>query len=741
MKEKQNINDPLVAEYLKSSIPISRFAKMSFIISVRTKTNNDGSSLWRCANRNICSASLKLNSEKVVLKISDHVCKANYAKNKTSIIVDKCKEAACQTFGSVPKIIENVVLNEDMNEMKEDNEDETDEEINFAALFKSKKDSIYRTRNKFLEISKSNCCSVSEVQVPNIIAHNFLVCNDGSDDKKILIFSSPLAQKTLKKLKDNDLYGDGTFKSVPLFYQLYTIHINLNTGNNDTVNIVPAIFCLLPDKTLETYIRVFQLIKNHFHIEFTKFKTDYEVAQIQALKFVFPGIVITGCYYHFSRAIWKNAEKLDILNTTEGRKITNLCANLPLVPKNYIPEVWQNIKQLQPDQRSEAMIKFEKYIEKQWMGKLHEIISCASETHRTNNSLEGRYTPGAYASRARHHARRDDAKREIGILLLGTQRLKGCIVWDCMRGFTLLALRRRALPLTVNLTATLTVTLAVNLTATLTVTLAVTLINKGALTVTLTKLLSNSENREYQKRKKLELCMQLRSPRNRPLALRSQYASVDARGVLVHLYNFHLSIHTLLYPSPSLAICQQKCPAMLNILFLEAIGHMYISCTYLSWAIFGTPDGLHQFSWAFGGAPGGPHKVLQTFDLCLPAGAFHDAKQFLLWCHKCISHCLAGLVVVLLVVHIRGLNSIEGHLTGLCQSISINPTFKDYRSLHSGRNTKQHYDAATKFAFLCASTWEKKWIALVISYSQRQATWLRLYRTLSSSWSPKIPDD
>ncbi|KAG7295079.1 hypothetical protein JYU34_022548 [Plutella xylostella] len=28
-------------------------------------------------------------------------------------------------------------------------------------------------------------------------------------------------------------------------------------------------------------------------------------------------------------------------------------------------------------------------IESQWMGKMHNIISCASETHRTNNSLEG----------------------------------------------------------------------------------------------------------------------------------------------------------------------------------------------------------------------------------------------------------------------------------------------------------------------------------------------------------------
>lgn len=356
----------------------------------KNKCNNDGSTLWRCSNRKKCSASLKLSKDNVVDAIKEHSCSPNKATNKIAVITDKAKKEVCQNFGPIPKILEKVVLSERNSRSNEDakSNSSTDEEVNEASLYKTKKDSLYRARKAFLEIKTGSVNAV-----PNIIAENFLVCDDdGEVDSKILIFSTKTAQRTLKSFEgtDAEFYGDGTFKCVPSgFYQLYSIHLNINTGNNDTVNIVPIIFCLLPDKSQQTYIRLFHLIKTHLEINFRRFKCDYEIAQVQALQAVFSEIVISGCYYHYSKAVWKKAAKLGVLATRAGSKKTEICANLPLLPTLHISEVWQEIRLLGYENDTETAEKFNDYMDKQWLGKLHDMISCASEIHRTNNSLEG----------------------------------------------------------------------------------------------------------------------------------------------------------------------------------------------------------------------------------------------------------------------------------------------------------------------------------------------------------------
>jgi hypothetical protein len=83
----------------------------------------------------------------------------------------------------------------------------------------------------------------------------FLQFDSGSDDnKRILIFGSDTALTDLTYAKN--WAGDGTFKSSPtIFYQLYIIHVQHNEIS------VPRLFCLLPDKTEETYTRLFEAIK------------------------------------------------------------------------------------------------------------------------------------------------------------------------------------------------------------------------------------------------------------------------------------------------------------------------------------------------------------------------------------------------------------------------------------------------------------------------------------------------
>ncbi|XP_018905098.2 uncharacterized protein [Bemisia tabaci] len=81
----------------------------------------------------------------------------------------------------------------------------------------------------------------------------FLLFDSGSEKKRILIFST---EENLNHLCSADhWFCDGTFSSAPhLFEQLYTIHVERKSY------VLPVVFVLLPDKTEETYTRMFEAL-------------------------------------------------------------------------------------------------------------------------------------------------------------------------------------------------------------------------------------------------------------------------------------------------------------------------------------------------------------------------------------------------------------------------------------------------------------------------------------------------
>ena len=76
----------------------------------------------------------------------------------------------------------------------------------------------------------------------------FLRYNQDSPGGRILIFASDEGLKTLKE--STKWHGDGTFAtSTKWFYQVYPIFASVEGSKH----LVPCMFCLLPDKTEETY--------------------------------------------------------------------------------------------------------------------------------------------------------------------------------------------------------------------------------------------------------------------------------------------------------------------------------------------------------------------------------------------------------------------------------------------------------------------------------------------------------
>ena len=72
--------------------------------------------------------------------------------------------------------------------------------------------------------------------------------------KRILFFSS---NEHLKMLcRGSQLLGDGTFKTTPgLWYQTFIVSVQV-----DKETFIPCSFFLLPDKTKESYLMMFQML-------------------------------------------------------------------------------------------------------------------------------------------------------------------------------------------------------------------------------------------------------------------------------------------------------------------------------------------------------------------------------------------------------------------------------------------------------------------------------------------------
>ena len=92
-------------------------------------------------------------------------------------------------------------------------------------------------------------------------------------------------------IKNELFFMDATFKIVPKqFHQLLIIQ-SMYKGKK-----YPLIYCLMKDKSEDSYIKVFKTLKN-FNVNFEKkhFVIDFEYTMYIALKKEFHNIEIFGC--------------------------------------------------------------------------------------------------------------------------------------------------------------------------------------------------------------------------------------------------------------------------------------------------------------------------------------------------------------------------------------------------------------------------------------------------------------
>ena len=98
---------------------------------------------------------------------------------------------------------------------------------------------------------------------------------------------------------------DGTFKTAPnLFAQVY---------------LLPSLFVLLPNKTQETYTRMWEIQLLCPSAQPSQMIMDYEKAVINSFLHFWPSTMVKCCFFHLTQNIWRKiqAEGLQAYNQDE----------------------------------------------------------------------------------------------------------------------------------------------------------------------------------------------------------------------------------------------------------------------------------------------------------------------------------------------------------------------------------------------------------------------------------------
>ena len=223
--------------------------------------------------------------------------------------------------------------------------------------------------------------------------------------------------------------ADGTFKLVPiLFFQLYTIHFQYASGINPA-----AVYCLLTNKTRETYDRVMVELKRLIPSAAPSvILTDFETAAMSSFAQSYPAARITGCYFHLCQAVLRKVNELGMKADYEAnddmRVMVRCLPALSHVPVDSVEEAF--------DLLADAMPQHE---------RMNELVSYFEHTYIRGRRQRGRvanYGPPLFdiASWNQHAAIGEGIARTTNTVEgwhHGLQALFMCshpCLWTCLDG-------------------------------------------------------------------------------------------------------------------------------------------------------------------------------------------------------------------------------------------------------------------------------------------------------------------
>ncbi|CAG9836467.1 unnamed protein product [Diabrotica balteata] len=127
---------------------------------------------------------------------------------------------------------------------------------------------------KLLKSKEETIAAVNIMNIKTLKDENFIFAIELSS--KIIIFSCNTNMRFL--CGSETIYMDGTFSyCAQYFKQFVTIHVFING------HYIPLCYCLLPDKSEQTYIKLFNVLKRKCKVIGLKFNpkiifSDFEIA-------------------------------------------------------------------------------------------------------------------------------------------------------------------------------------------------------------------------------------------------------------------------------------------------------------------------------------------------------------------------------------------------------------------------------------------------------------------------------
>ncbi|KAF9417931.1 hypothetical protein HW555_005076, partial [Spodoptera exigua] len=344
-----------------------------------TSQRGNGSCIWRCSKRTVCKARLIIDSNNCIKRDDKHDCEPDFVSNELELNFDKCMEKVKSDCTiPIPNAFRHTV-----STLK----DKGIDLIKNIPTYKNIKNKFYRKRNKSLGVRKVCFKSIKNVTVPEIFA-NFLLA-DYQTNNRILIFASENC-KTILANPNLTILCDGTFKfCLKPFQQLYTLHFDLGSSKTHN-NIIPVIYALLANKTRATNKILFRLIKSQIPQFNPKIiLLDFEKAAMLAVKDIFPETSVRGCFFHFSRSLWRKADEIGITKSVLSRKHIKRCVVLAHLPKEAVENGWLYIMSQCPNDKN--IVKFNDYFVRTWLNETSIFAdkwSCNFSQHRTTNMVE-----------------------------------------------------------------------------------------------------------------------------------------------------------------------------------------------------------------------------------------------------------------------------------------------------------------------------------------------------------------
>lgn len=176
----------------------------------------------------------------------------------------------------------------------------------------------------------------------------FLIFDSGREDNsRILVFGSPVLLNVISEYPH--WFVDGTFKVSPtVFYQLFTIHALVQDS------VVPCIFALLPDKSHETYVRLWRGIIDNVDqtLDPQSVLSDFELASVQAIRDTFPNAAVKGCFFHLGQSLWRHVQQYNLANLykeNEGIRVKiKSLLSLAFLPEDGVADAFDILTETYP---------------------------------------------------------------------------------------------------------------------------------------------------------------------------------------------------------------------------------------------------------------------------------------------------------------------------------------------------------------------------------------------------------